>query len=165
MAFTNSDSIVATDLNNMLRGLVRDNTDRAVTGTTNETDLSSQTITGGAITATGGLLVVAAGTVTGAAGTKRIRLYFGATAIADTTAVSGTADWYIISWIFNTATGAQRVLSIFSDPTNATNHNMDTTTAAIDTTANVTLEVTGQLGAGGDTITQTLMDVMIIQIT
>ena len=165
MPFTNTQSIVAADLNNMWRGLYRDNTDHAHTGNTNETDLASVSITGGTITATGGLHVLAAGTTTTAGGTKRVRLYFGATAIGDTTAVTGTGDWFFEAWIYNTAANAQRCLVLWSTHNSATNFNQDYITAAIDTASAVTLKCTGLLAAGGDTVTQTMFDVSIIQIT
>ena len=111
---------------------------------------------------TGAIEIEAWGTVTGSEGTKRIRLYFGATAIVDTKAVSGTADWYIKALVLNTATNAQRCGVTWSDPVNATNHNKDYVTAAIDTTAGVTVKCTGTLGNTGDTITQTIFSIKAV---
>ena len=165
MPFANTNSVVATDLNNMLRGLYRDNTDRAVTGTLTETDLASTSVTGGTIGSTGALHVVAAGKITTATDTKRVRLYLGATALVDTTAKAGVADWWIDCWIFNTAANAQRVSATWHDHADATNFNYDQTTAAIDTASNATLKVTGTLANAADTITQTMFDVFVVQVT
>lgn len=165
MPFSNNYSVIAADMNNMLRGLYRDNTDRSITGSLTETDLGSVSILGGTITATGGLHVISAGTITGVAGTKRMRLYLGATALIDTTALAGTSDWYLEAWIYNTASNAQRCSVIWSTNASTTNYNKDYITAAIDTASNQTLKVTGTLGNVGDTIAETMFDVMVIQIT
>ena len=165
MPFSNSNSLVDTDANNMLRGLFRDMTNRAVTGTTSITDLGSVSVTGGTITATGCLYFMAAGTITGVAGAKTIQVDFGATSIITTGAVAGSGDWYLEGWIFNTATGAQRIVVRWSDHSNATNHNKDYTTSAIDTTASVTLRVRGTLANAADTITETMFFVGVQQIT
>ena len=165
MPFTNSSSLVAADMNNTLRGLYRDNSNHAVTGTTAETDLASLTITGGTIDTTGCLHVIAAGTITTATDTKRIRLYLGATAIVDTTAVTGTGDWWIDCWIANTAANAQRIVATWSTPNSATNFNKDYTTAAIDTSSNAILKVTGTLANAADTVTQTVFMVFVAQVT
>jgi len=163
--FANTNSLTATDMNNVLRGLYRDNTNHAVTGTASETDMASLTITGGTIGATGALHVVAAGTITTATDTKRIRVYFGGTAIGDTTAVTGTGDWFFDVWIFNTAANAQRCLVQWGNHNAATNINHDYITAAIDTSSNAILKLTGTLANAADTITQTVFDVFITQIT
>ena len=166
MPFSNTDSLVAADANNMLRGVRRDNTTYSNTGNTNENDMASWAMTGGTMTATGALHIMAAGTITGAAGTKRIRLYFGATVIVDTTAVGAgsVSDWWMDAWVYNTASAAQRCVVLWHDPMNATNFNMDYITAAIDTTASVTVKVTAQNGAAGDTITETTFDAFVVQI-
>lgn len=165
MSFSNTNSVVAADLNNCLRGLNRDNSTYTVTGTTAETDMAPLSITGGTIGATGALHVIAAGTITGSAGTKRIRLYLGATAIGDTTAVTGTADWMFDVWIFNTSSSAQRCIVNWADHQNATNFNHDYITAATDTASTQTLKLTGTLGNSADSIVQTVFDVFVAQVT
>ena len=165
MAFANTNSIVDNDVNNMLRGLSRDNADSAHTGDTNETDLSSVSITGGTMGATGLILSYAAGTITGTAGTKTIRMDFGATTIATITHAAGTTlDWSITAKISNTATGAQRI-EVWRTADDGLAVVFDYSTAAIDTTANVTHKVTAQLGASGDTVTQTKFETYVNQIT
>ena len=163
-----SNSLTATIMNNTFRGLHRDFTDNAVAapGDTNEATMGSVSVTGGTITATGTLYFFACGTVTGGTETKQIRVDFGGTDILNTTAKSGTADWYVKGWIMNTATNAQRIYVEWSDVTNATNFNMDYTTATIDTTAAATLAVTSTFGTdGSDTTTMTIFMLDIQQIT
>lgn len=165
MPFSSTDSLTSTNMNNMLRGLYRDNSDYSVTGTTNETDLASTTITGGTIGATGCLHVLAAGTITGSAGNKRIRLYLGSTALVDSTSIAGTADWSVDVWIFNTASNAQRVIVVFHSLGTTTTTAHDYITAAVDTSTSQTMKITGTLTSGSDTITQTMFDVFVVQIT
>lgn len=165
MPFSSTSSVVSTDLDNMLRGLFRDNSDHALTGTTNETTLASTSIAAGTIGATGGIYVLVSGTLTGVAGTKTMRLKFGATTLATITDAAGTSsDWYFEAWCYNTSNGAQRWF-INRNGNDLLTSSFDYTTSAEDTTQNKTLAVTGQLGAAGDTITQTMMDVFVIQIT
>lgn len=163
MAFSNGDNFTATDANNMLRGLYRNNANSTTSGT-GEDDLSSVTITGGTIGATGSIEVMACGTITGAAGNKTLKLYFGATAIITSATAAGTADWMLRARISNTATGAQRILTEWSDHQSATNYNQDYITAAIDTTSSVIVKVTGECANGADTITQTMFEVQVQQI-
>lgn len=166
MPYANTNTLTANDMNNVRRGLYRDNTDHTLTGAVAESDLASVTITGGTIGATGRLIVEAAGAIANAAGTKRIRMLFGATAIYDTTAQAGTADWWVRAVISNTATGAQRISVTASDHTSATALTQkDYTTAAIDTTANVILKLVGTPAGAADTITQTKFEVEVQQIT
>lgn len=166
MAFTNSNSLVADDVNNMLRGLVRDNTSHAVTGTTSETDMASTSVTGGTIGTTGGIYVVAAGTVTNSAsGAKTIKLVLASTTIATVSRTAANAqDWLIEAWGFNTAANAQRWLVRYSTA-DAVTVTGDYVTSAVDTSSNQTLKLTGTLVDGADTITQTVFDVFVVQIT
>ena len=164
--FSSTGSVANTDMNNMLRGYYRDNANHAVTGTTNETDLASTTLTANDLGATGMLEVFASGTITNSgSGAKTIKLYFGATAIATVSRTAANAqDWFICARISNTATGAQRI-EVWYSTADATTVTFDYTTAAIDTTSNVTVEVTGTLVSGSDTITQTKMEILNVQIT
>ncbi len=166
MPFTNSNSIVATDLNNTLRGLYRDNSDHAHTGNTDETNLASVSITGGTITATGALHVTAAGTVTNVGGTaKTIKLYLGATAVATVSRTAANAqDWLIDAWCFNTASATQRWVIIYSTA-DAVSLTFDYITSAIDTASAATLKCTATLAGATETVTQTAFDVMVVQVT
>ena len=165
MPFANTDSIVADDVNNMLRGFNRDNSDNSHTGDTNKTDLYSVSVTGATIGATGQIHFLFAGTVTGTAGNKTIDVDFGATNILTMGSVAGAADWYMEGWIINTATGAQRILTRWSDNSATTHDDSNYGTASLDTTGNLTLRARVTLANGGDTVTQTIGEVMVLQIT
>ena len=163
MPFTNLQSIVAGDINNCIRGVYQDNSNRATSGT-GEDDLASTTITGNTMGSTGTLLVFAAGTITGANDQKDIDLYWGGSSIATIVRnAAGTQDWFFMARIVNTATNAQRI-QIWKSTDSALTANFDYTTAAIDTTANVTLKLTGECVNAGDTVTQTTFQVFTIQV-
>ena len=164
MPYTNSQSIAASDLNNMLRGLYRDNTSRSTSGT-GEDDLGSLSISGGTIGATGSIEVLVAGTITGAAGNKTIKLYFGGTAIITTATAAGTSSWMLRARISNTATNAQRIFVEWGDHQSVSNYNKAYTTQTIDTTAAVIVKATGECANGADTITETMFEVQIQQIS
>jgi hypothetical protein len=149
----------------MLRGLHRNNADSALTGSVTETDLQSTSITASTIGATGGLVVMAAGTLAGTAGTKTLRLKLGTTTLATITQAAGTtSDWFFLAFLFNTSANAQRWL-IFRTVNDLITLQGDYITSAEDSATNLTLKLTGQLGNAGDTITQTMFDVLVLQIT
>jgi hypothetical protein len=165
MPFSTTGSVVSTDLDNMQRGLYRDNSDHALTGTTNETTLASFSVAANTIGSTGCLHLIACGIIAGVAGTKTFRLKFGGTTVATITDAAGTtSDWYFEAWLYNTATNAQR-WSVQRNANDLSSNLFDYTTTALDTTANQTLLISGQLGAAGDTVTLTMFDVFIAQIT
>ena len=164
MPFTASSSLSSTDGNNMLRGLHRNNATTTLTGALAETDLSSFTMTGGTMGATGMLDIEAAGTITGVAGTKRIRLLLGASVLIDMPAAAGTADWWLHARIYNTAANAQRIVVEWSDHTTVTNFNKDYVTTAVDTATNIIIKLTGTPAGAGDTINQTVFDILVAQI-
>jgi hypothetical protein len=166
MSFSNTDSVVASDLNNMVRGLYRDNTTHTVTATTAETDMGSLSITGGTIGATGGIHVIAGGFLTApGSGSKAMKLYLGSQLIATVSrSASNLQDWVIEAWCFNTAANAQRWTVYFST-TDAETVSMDYTLSTIDTASSQTLKLTGTLSNGGDSITQAFFDVFQVQVT
>jgi len=164
MAFANTDSIVAADVNNMLRGLHRDNTNNSHTGDTNETNLGSFAMTGNTMGATGAIHILAAGTTTGTTDTKTIKLYFSSNRATVSIASGSAVDWAYDAWIFNTATGTQRVLIKWYEGA-TTLEGVDYQAISIDTTASVTIKCTGQLGGTTDTITQTMFNIFIVQVT
>jgi len=104
---------------------------------------------------TSGIRITAAGTISGANDTKTIRLYFGATSVTVISAAAGDeTDWRIVADIWNTATNAQRWswTGVESDGTITSGYD----TSAIDTTAAVTLKLSGECANVNDTITQTM---------
>jgi hypothetical protein len=168
MPFAVNAALTSTDMNNTLRGLFRDNTDHAVTGTLTETDMSTTTITGGTIGATGGLRVLIAGTGAGAGGSKTLKMYLGASSILSFTVSSGSREWVLEAWIFNTAQNAQRITVQFSDVASGGAGATPFTryfTTGVDTSVNVTLKTTATLVNTGDTLTSSMFDVFVVQIT
>ena len=165
MPFPTTGSVISTDLDNMLRGIYRDNSDSALTGTLVETTLKSVSIAANTIGPTGALHVVFGGKITGTAGTKIMKLKFGGTIIATTSdSAASVLDWYFDAWCLNTATNAQRwIVHLRQD--SAVGDRVSFQTSVIDTTQNQTLLVTGQLGNVGDTLTATIFDVFVVQIT
>ena len=165
MAFANTDSYIANDANNNLRGLNKDNSDNAHTGDTNETDLASFAMAGGTMGATGALHILAGGTTTGTTDTKTARFKFGSVTLSTVSISGGNAnDWFFDIWVFNTATGAQRIIVRDYEGT-STLETIDYRAESVDTTASVTIKVTGQMGGATDTITETFFDVFIVQVT
>lgn len=166
MPFANTNSVVAADLNNTLRGLTRDNSTYTVTGTVTETNMASLSITGATIGATGALHIVAAGTITNVgSGAKDIRLILGTTTIATVSRTAANAqDWQIDAWCFNTSASAQRWKVIYSTA-DATTLTGDYTTSAVDTSSTQTLKLTGDLADATDTIVQNVFDVFVVQVS
>lgn len=165
MPFATGDTLSNSDTNNFLRGLRRDNTTYTVTGTLTETDMASFAMSGGTMDTAGAIWVFAAGTITNSGGgQKDVRLYFGGTAIGTVTRTGANAqDWSLIAKISNTATNAQRI-EVWYITTDALTVSFDYTTLAIDTTASVTVKVTGDLANTADTITQTKFEIFVVQI-
>ena len=165
MPFSSTGSLTSTQMDNCLRGLYRDNANHAVTGTVTETTMASTSITGSTIGATGCIHVIASGTISGTNDTKDIRLKLGSTTVATVARNAGsTADWLIDAWCFNTSASAQRWTIVYSTSSAAT-MSFDYITSAEDTSTTLTLAVTGDLANTGDTITQTVFNVFIAQVS
>jgi hypothetical protein len=164
MPFSTTASVISTDLDNMMRGLYRDNSDTGLTGTTGETTLKSVNIAGNTIGATGSLWIIACGTIAGAAGTKTIRVYLGATLVATITrGAAFTNTWGFQIFLSNVSVSAQRHFDIFSLP-DSDAFGASISSTAVDTSQNQVLKVTGQLGNSGDTINQNMLDVFVVQM-
>ena|SRR6266852_5566853 len=171
MPFSTTGSVISTDLDNMLRGLFRDNSDTALTGTIVETNLKSVSISANTIGPTGGLFIKAIGSAIGAGGSKTVKLWIGATVLTTLTVPSGNQCWFIKAWIYNTATGAQRVyveagsipavVGVAGVPVLSYEYE----TAAEDTTQNKTLKTTVALASAGDTLTHAMWAGYVAQIT
>lgn len=165
MPFSTTGSVISTDLDNMVRGIYRDNSDNTLSGSTSETTLKSVSVAANTIGATGGLHIVVCGSTSGINGTKTFKLKFGTTTLSTISYNAATATpWIFDVWIFNTSTTNQRVL-VRRNADNSSSVLHDYATSAEDTTANKTLAITGQLGSALDSITATMMDVFVVQIT
>ena len=125
------------------------------TSGTGEDNLASSTIWANWLGKKGGVKILAAGTITGANDTKTIKLYFGTSSKTIISAAAGDeTKWEIEAEIFNTATNAQRIRwrGQESDGTLTSGYEA----VSVDTTANVTLKLTGECANASDTITQTM---------
>ncbi len=129
-----------------------DNADHSSSGT-GEDDLATYTLAANTLGTTGGLKVFAAGTKTGTNGNKTLKFYFGATSVTFHNAANNADDWRFEATIFNTATNAQRI-SWVAYGTIVIMQGYDT--AAIDTTASVSIKITGECAHASDVITQTM---------
>src|SRR6266496_2572949 len=160
--FSTTGSVISTDLDNMLRGLYSDS---VLANSTTEATLKSVSIAGSTLAPTGGFHVIACGSITGTNGSKTLRLKLGATIVMTITQAAGTtSDWFFDAWCFNTSTGSQRWF-IQRSGNDVLTSSFDYANSVEDTTANKTLAVTGQLGNAADSITATMIDVFIVQIT
>lgn len=167
MPFPTTGSVISTDLDNMLRGLFRDNSDHAVTGTVAETTMASFSLGANTVGPTGGLFIYASGTASGAGGTKTVKLYLGATALHSQAIAANSQEWLLKAYIFNTSTGAQRAvveISYFASGGGAPTSTFHYVTSSIDTTAAQTVKLTTTNASAGDTCTQSMMDVFVVQI-
>ena len=170
MPFNPTGSVVSTDLDNMLRGLYRDNSDHAVTGTVVETPLAGLNISPNTIGPTGGLFVLAVGTCAGATSTKSIRLYFGGVLLASVPVPVGSQCWFIKVWIYNTATNAQRIyietgsIPALTGTQAAPVLSYAYAIASIDTSQNQVLQTRTVNASALDTATNTMFDVYVAQI-
>ena len=170
MPFNPTGSVISTDLDNMLRGLYRDNSDRVITGVITEQPMAGFNISPNVIGPTGALYVVAAGTSSGAGGTKTVALWFGSVQLAALVVPSGLQSWLIKAWIYNTALNAQRVLvecaSIPGAPGTLAAPVLTYAyfATAVDTSQNQTLGTRTTNANAGDTCTNTIFDVFVVQI-
>lgn len=171
MPFSTTGSVVSTDLDNMLRGIFRDNSDHVVIGTIVETTLASTSVSGNTIGPTGGLFVLAVGSAIGAGGTKSIKFYLGGALLLTLSIPSGNQCWFVKAWIYNTSTSAQRVyvesgsISAAVGTAAAPVLSYAYVTSNIDTTANQTVKVTTTNASAADTLTQTMWAGYVVQIT
>ena len=134
--------------------LARSNAAAALTGTVNETALATITVPAGLLGVSGSLFVAATQTYTNSASSKTIRLRF--------SGISGTA-YYSNAFTTTAANYFERTIanrtasSQVSNYSNATNQFVATAgtfiTSAVDTSAETTAVISGQLASSGETIT------------
>jgi hypothetical protein len=170
--FNPTGSVISTDLDNMFRGLYRDNSDRPITGTTAEVPMAGVNISPNTIGPTGAIFVMASGFCSGAGGAKNVRLYLGSILITAITVPAGAQSWFMKAWIYNTATNAQRIYSEAGYVSGApgtigapTLSYVGYATAAVDTSQNQVLQTRTQNGSAADTNTNSMFDVFVVQIT
>jgi len=126
------------------------------TSGTGEDDLFSVAIPADTLGKYGGIRLTAYGIKAGANGNKTIKLHWGSTSWTVHAAANNTNDWRVQAIIVgNKATNSQKVSWTCMDGTTLT---QGYEAATEDTTAAVTLKLTGECANAGDTITQAYMD-------
>lgn len=152
---------MADELRTYLRKLGVTNATVSTSGT-GEDALSSVTIPANTLGVVGGILFFAAGTITGINDAKTIKIKIGTTVLGTIAEAAGaTSDWIFVGFTFNTATNAQRTLIIGLE--GAAIEVGDYVTSAIDTTTSTTINVTGECANAGDTVSQTMLGVFLVQ--
>jgi len=129
------------------------------TSGTGEDDLNSVTLPASLLSTHGGISVYASGTVTGAAGDKTIKFYFGSEVVSVFPAGALTTSWQLEVKVWNITTGAQALfwrLTVDGAPATV---NSGVVYPLEDTTADVTIKLTGECANAGDTILQYLWSV------
>jgi hypothetical protein len=153
--FINPDSNAGTKSWVLIEGVLEEDMSDNSSSGTGEDDLASTTISANVMGTSRGLRIHASGTITGSNDTKTIKLYFGASSATVISQAAGdTNDWEIKATIYNTAAGAQR-LTWSGMEADGTTETFGYNALSVDTTANVTLKLTGECANGSDTITQT----------
>lgn len=135
--------------------------DSTLTGSVAETSLKSFSVAAGQLATNADALRIFVGfRAGGAAGTKRLRVKFGATTIADSTAITLSASEiiWVEARVIRTSPTAQRATSMgaITTPgaawTTAVTGGINSTAPAETLSGAVVVDVTGQLGAAADTI-------------
>lgn len=125
------------------------------TSGTGEDSLASITLKGGTLNSKDAIIIKVAGTITGGAGDHTIKVKFGSTEITTYPASNATDDWYAEVYVYPAnSTSAQRIQHRGYSGTTLVAQGYDT--AAEDTTADVTISVTGECSNAGDTISRTM---------
>jgi hypothetical protein len=133
-----------------------DTEDHSSSGTGEDT-LATSSVPAYFLGTTGGIKVKAVGTKTGANGNKTIKFYFGSTAFTVHPANNNTHDWQFDAEIWNTSYATQRIFWRFIDgDRDVMSHYAGYETATEDSTAAITIKMTGECAHASDTITQTI---------
>ena len=131
----------------------KDTSARTVTGTTSETSLDTETVIANKLGANGGVRYEMRFTSTGTAGSKGVTIYWNGALKFTIGLGSGSAlSAEIEVLLFNNAATNVQYMTVLVHRTNGDTL-LAENTAAVDTTANVDLEVRGTLGNAGDALT------------
>lgn len=125
---------------------------------TGEDDLMTYTLPGGTLSANGDALeIVAFGPMTALTVTKKIKLYFGSTAISLLNASTNAVSWHFRGKIIRTGASTQNIMGVFSIPGTF----LHISGTASETLANnVTIKFTGE-STTTDYIQQNLMQIKL----
>jgi len=132
-------------------------TEDVSTSGTGEDTLASSSVVAGFLGTTGGIRVRAAGTKTSSNGNKTIKFHWGSSAFTVHPPGNNIRDWQFEAEIWNTSFATQKIRWRFIDgDRDVMAHYAGYETATEDTTAAVTIKMTGECANASDTITQTL---------
>lgn len=123
------------------------------TSGTGEDTLATKTVGLGTFGATTALHIVAAGTkVNTASNQKTLKFYFGSTSVSFISLSTANTYWKFEAYVYNITSSSQIISWWAVDGTTIT---QGTSSAAVDTTADVVVKITGEVGnTGTDTISQ-----------
>ena len=125
---------------------------------TGEDSLVSWGLPANTLTIYNKVVIRVAGTITGANGNKTIKVKWGSTILTTYPAANATADWSAEVVVYQTSTAAlQRIVHRGFSGTTLVAQGYDTATE--DTTAEVTIAVTGECANINDVITKTIFEV------
>lgn len=122
------------------------------TGDTTETTLATCTLPGNALGTNGQVEIMVLVSWTNNANTKTLRVKFGAMVLQNT-GLSGNASQQVLLRVANRNSAASQVAFPSSPSGLGSGGAVAPTTGTVDTTANVDITITGQLGVGTDTMT------------
>ena len=132
-------------------------TEDVSTSGTGEDNLSSSSVPAGFLGTTGGIKVRATGTKTLSNGNKTIKFHWGSESITVHPPDNNIRDWQFEAEIWNTGYATQKIRWKFIDgDRDVMAHYGGYETATEDTSAAVTIKMTGECAHASDTITQTL---------
>lgn len=132
-------------------------TEDVSTSGTGEDTLSSSSMPAGFLGTTGGIKVRAAGTKTNSNGNKTIKFHWGTESFTVHPSDNNIRDWQFEAEIWNTSYAIQKIRWKFIDgDRDVMAHYGGYETATQDTTAAVTIKMTGECAHASDVITQTL---------
>lgn len=140
--------------------VVANKTGTALTGTTAETEIGTYTLPAGILGATGMVRVTAFYSMVGTAGTKAPRIKFGGSAFVGNTNAANVLSQSLIGLVINKTAGTQTCTALGS-ATGLGAVVSSSLSLAVDTTAPVVIQFTGQLGSAADSIT---LDRYIIEV-
>lgn len=135
----------------MVRVLAQSGVAASVTGTTNETTLATITLPGGAMGINGGVRIHTLWSMTNNANNKTQKVKFGGTSILFYTLTSVAGNQTLT--IYRNRGAANSQVGLANSSTGIGNTSSAPTTSSIDTSADVTILITGQLATGTDTLT------------
>lgn len=140
--------------------VVANGTGSTLTGTTAETEIGTYTMPGGILGATGMVRVTAFYSMVGTASTKAPRIKFGGNNFVANTNAAAVLSQSLIGLVIN-KTAATQTCTALGSATGLGAVVSSSLSLAVDTTAPVVIQFTGQLGSAADSIT---LDRYIIEV-